>query len=620
MTKGFTTYCLINDGSATPVLEKRLNNNFQDLSNNSLTEDSRVLLHSGFPGLSHESPTMLSPGLQLNGDLAGFDDKQLRLFAEAERIRKNQASFSSYTIDFDKRLCVISNNAQSLNTFLNTYGGVLDLVPLLIKGSHPDFSEVTEFDISYNKNSYRIEYSTRSPVDINKCTYCSLCGKVCPEACISETLYFDFEKCSFCRECEKVCPAEAIDIYTVEQNALDIPTILALGDTNVEVPEDSQNFYHEANLNEYLSTLFPCQVDEVISCNHSICQFSSRSKSGCDKCIQICPSGAISGEEQIVVDALKCIECGQCSGICPTGAIQYHRFEDTTFIEFFRTFPLKKKSVVVIGSAQELHKFWWHHHDSSFENHLFLEYPLSEAISALHLTFLLAHGASYVIVLKPDQTDAQLSQRIIDQVNRLLKGIFEASEKILISTAKDYPSLIAQTEDKSLLFENYNDLKYNNRRQKLSSIFDHALAQIEKPITLQYDDGSLFHSILCKEDACTQCLACLNECKIQALSADPSSLTLSWTGALCTGCGACVDVCPENALSTGKDISINPSYFQPAIAAQAEPMRCKECGKIFGTKKSFERVMTILAKKQQTVLEHLHYCEDCRVLRLLENQ
>lgn len=620
MSNGFTTYCLIHDGSAAPVLEKRLNSNFQDLSNNSLTEDSRVLLHSGFPGLSQESPTMLSPALQLNGDLAGFDDKQLRLFAEAERIRKNQAYFSSYTIDPDNRLCVISDNAQSLNTFLNIYGGVLDLVPLLIKGSHPDFSEVTELGISFNKNSYRIEYSTRSPVDLNKCTYCSLCGKICPEACISERLYFDFEKCSFCRECENVCPTDAIDIYTVEQNVLDIPAILALGDTNVEVPENSQSFYHETNLNEYLSTLFPCQVDEVISCNHSMCQFSSRSKSGCDKCIQVCPAGAISGEEQIVINALKCIECGRCSGICPTGSIQYHRFDDTTFIEFFRTFPFKKKTIVVIGSAQELHNFWWHHHGTSFDNHLFLEYPLSEAISSLHLTFLLAHGASYVIVLKSEQTNAQLGQQIIDQVNRLLKDIFDESDRILISTAKDYPSLIPQTGDKSLLFENYNDLNYHNRRQKLSSIFDYALAHSEKPITLQYDDGSLFHSILCREDACTQCLACLNECKIQALSADPSSLTLSWTGALCTGCEACVDVCPENALSTGKDISINTSYFQPVIAAQAEPMRCKECGKIFGTKKSFERVMEILAKQKMDHDGHFEYCEDCRVVKLLESE
>jgi ferredoxin len=109
-------------------------------------------------------------------------------------------------------------------------------------------------------------------------------------------------------------------------------------------------------------------------------------------------------------------------------------------------------------------------------------------------------------------------------------------------------------------------------------------------------------------------------CNIQALSADPSALILSWTGALCTGCTSCVDVCPENALSIGKEIHITHQFFQPAIAAQAEPMRCRECGKVFGTRKSFERVMEILAKQKLDHDGHFEYCEDCRVIKLLESE
>lgn len=620
MSDSLTTYCLLHDGSAAPVLVKHNNNTFHDLSCNATAKDARVLLQSGFPGLSLDSNTLLSPALQLNGDLAGFDDEQLRAFAEAERIRKHQVSFTSYTIEPDNRLCVISNNAQSLNNFLNIYGGVLDITPLLIKGSHPDYSEVTEFTISTDNSRYRVEYSSRSPVDSHKCTYCGLCGKLCPEACISEKLFFDFDKCTFCRECEKVCPSGAVDIYAVEEHILEIPALLTLGDTKVELPANSQNFYHEATINQYLSTLFASQVDEVITCDPAICQFSSRSRSGCDLCIHACPFDAISGDEQILIDGLKCQECGRCAGICPTGAIQYRRFDDQMFFEFFRTFPLKKQSIVVFGSEKELHSFWWHHHGTTFDNHLFLEYPCTSALSALHLISLLAHGASQVIILKADADDNPFAQKCIDQVNRLVETVFDTSSRVTATTIQGYLSPGPGNENSPLLSKNYTDLNYSNRRQKLSSIFEHALSNLGKTVTVQNDEDTLFHSIICDEEKCTQCLACLNECKIGALSADPSSLTLSWTGSLCTGCTACVDICPENALSTGSEVVISQSYFQAAIAAQAEPMRCKECGKIFGTKKSFDRVMKILASQKMDHDGHFEFCEDCRVIKLLESE
>ncbi len=620
MSNGFVTYCLVDDGSATPALHKHQDRSLQEISNTPISGDRQILLQSGFPGLNRESQAILSPALQLNGDLAGFDDEQLQCFAEAERIRKNQASFSSYIIEPDNRLCVISNDSRSLNRFLDTYGGILDIVPLLVKESHPDFSQITDIAVSYGDTTCRIEYSIRSAVDLNKCNYCGLCGRLCPEACISETLFFDFETCSFCRECEKVCPTGAIDIYAVEQKTLEVPAILALGDTVVQGSEASRNYYREANLNTYLSTLFPSQVEEVITCNHAVCQFSSRDKTGCDKCLQVCAFDALKADEKIVIDAFKCTECGRCAGICPTGAIQYRRFDDAAFIDFFRTFPLTENQVVVIAAEQELHSFWWTHQGSRFDNHLFLEYPRLTALSAFHLLFLLFHGASRVVLLKNDADSGQFVRKTIDQVNGLTEAVLKEPSRVSVSTVKDYPAHHPNIETKVLLPRRYKNLNYSNRRQIVSSLVQHALSDRQQTIILHNDEDSLFHTISCEQTACTQCLACLNECNIQALSADPSALTLSWTGGLCTGCTSCIDVCPENALSLGSQTHINHQFFQPKIVAQAEPMRCRECGKVFGTKKSFERVMEILATKKLDHDGHFEYCEDCRVIKLLESE
>jgi len=620
MKNGFTAYCLVDDGSATHIIERRRNITFQELSKNTLSDDSQILLFSGFSKLRQDGHTMFSPALQLNGDLAGFSNEQLRLFAEAERIRKTQISYNSYTIEPENRLCVVSNNNQSLNEFIDIYGGVFEIEPLLTKGSDPEFSSVTEMSISSKKSGFKIDYSVRSPVNYKKCNYCGQCGTQCPEQCISESLYFDFNACTFCRDCEKICPTQAIDIYAIEERTLEVPAILSLGDTDLQISDGSRHYYQEADITRLLSSLFPFQVDEVISCNPEICQYSSRTNAGCSECIQACSFGAISGGDKISINALKCVECGQCAGSCPTGALQYLRYDDTSFIEFFRTYPLTGCPAIVLGSDSTLHSTWWANQGKQFDNHLFLEYPKLNALSSFHLLFLLAHGASQIVLLLQADDNRPAIQKTVDNVNRLLTTLFHDSDRVLISTPTEISSLTIRPESKPLWANEYRDLNYLNRRNKLSSIFDHSLSDIADTTVLENSPDSIFHSIVCDEAACTQCLACLNECNIQALTADPSSLTLSWTGALCTGCGACVEVCPENALSTGTEIQFNHSYFIPAVAAQAEPMRCKECGKVFGTKKSFDRVMEILAKKKMDHDGHFEYCEDCRVLKLMESE
>ena len=620
MKKNYTSYQLIDGGGATPHLIKRTAITFQDVRDNRSDKDSAVLVKSGFSNLALESVVPFSPALQLNGDLSGLPDESLQQFAEAERIRKNNVSYPSHTIEPENRICAISDNAESLQQFLDTYAGVLEIVPLLVKGSNAAFENVSEISIGLVENGFSITYSIRSPVNYSRCTYCGICGPACPEKCISESLFFDYDACSFCRECEKLCPENAIDIYAVEEKVVDIPAVIALGDTQVQVPEGTRSFYHESELATYFSTLFPTQVDQVITCDHSICQFSNRSKEGCSECVQACKFGAISTTDTIAIDSFKCVECGKCAGVCPTGAIQYLRFEDKSFIEFFRTFSLVKNSIVVIGAEEELHSLWWKYSAADFGDHLFLEYPRVSALSSFHLLFLLAHGASHVIVVAPGSDTNPALQKLVAVVNDCLKELFNSPQRGWLTSIDDFLSLRLEHGSKTVRDSVFNDLNYVNRRQYLTALISFCLSGEDQEIILENESGSLFSSVICDDMACTQCLACLNECNIEALTADPSSLTLSWTGSLCTGCNACIDVCPEDALKSGENVTLDTAYFQPAIVAQAEPMCCKECGKVFGTRKSFDRVMQILAQKDMAHDGHFEYCEDCRVLKLFDSE
>jgi len=619
MTKGYTSYRLIHDGSATPVLNIDERFHFPGLETLSDQESDKILLSSGFSSIIKDTSHHISAALQLNGDFSGLDEEQLRSFADADLKRKHQSVFSSYSVEPENLVCVISANSNQLHSFVDTYGGILTIEPLLLSGSDRAFGSVTEIAISYHAGSYAIDFSLRSPIDYSKCNYCGKCAPACPESCISETLYFDFNKCSFCRDCEKICPTGAIDIYTIERRKLTAPALIILGEIAVELPENTEHVYSEETLNDYFSSLYPYQVEEVISCNQSICQYSTRTKSGCSLCIDGCKFGAISAPDGIKINSQKCVECGYCAGVCPTGAIEYKRFEDGSFFEFFRTFSLPVNTVVVLGDECRFHQLWWTNREKRYPGTVFIEYPNNQALSSLHLLFLLAHGASQVLILDDENQNDPLLQHTINEVNKLLGTFFAVDERVSLCSTESFDSIVNTIERKGFLQTQYTNLSYINRRDKLASII-HFFVELIEPVTLSSRSTALFSSIICNENACTQCLACLNECNIQALSADPSALSLSWNGSLCIGCQACVAVCPENALTVGDTITLTSEYFLPAVFAQAEPIRCKECGKVFGTQKSFERVMHILAKQKLDQKGHFEYCEDCRVIKLMDDE
>ncbi len=51
---------------------------------------------------------------------------------------------------------------------------------------------------------------------------------------------------------------------------------------------------------------------------------SSRCSSGCHRCVDTCPTDAISfNSNKITIDLGRCLFCGECSAICPEQAIRY---------------------------------------------------------------------------------------------------------------------------------------------------------------------------------------------------------------------------------------------------------------------------------------------------------
>jgi ferredoxin len=87
-------------------------------------------------------------------------------------------------------------------------------------------------------------------------------------------------------------------------------------------------------------------------------------------------------------------------------------------------------------------------------------------------------------------------------------------------------------------------------------------------------------------------------------------------------CGTCVDLCPEQALQLVPGLVLDTVFFKKTLLARAEPVKCRQCGKVFGTRQSLAKVMAVLAQKNILDSEEdlLNYCDTCRVVQLFESK
>ena len=615
MGKCFSSHILHYEGGATPTLTPfPLHLHPAAPTVPDLPVKSPALL-SGFTSLLPESTVPVSPTLQLNGDLTDISAQHLAEVAVAELRRHLGINFTSYVQEADNRVAVVAEHADALHRFMESYGAVLQIEPILTRDSAPGIPTAEDITIAETGHGLRISFLSRSPVDFSRCTYCGSCGPVCPEKCLHPDLFLDFSRCSLCNECVQVCPAQAIDLHARQQHTLQVPALLDLNGFFQEEGRRKKGIFSPADLEDLFASLYSCQIEETIVCDNTSCQYLGALDAGCDLCCTACGHGAIvKSGDGIRVDPLSCVECGDCVAACPTGAIRFLRFKDRVFVEYLRDLSLTPGTTILVGSESSLHQFWWRHRDRKWDNLFFLEYPSPGALHSLHLLLLLAAGAGRILVLA-EKEQAPLNRQV-DQVNTLMRSLFPEEPPVQFIGLDELPDALNQATP-SPLTDRYHDYSFAGRRDKVVSLLTFFMDQ---GVELSGPDASLFRdfgSVSCDTNHCSLCLACVGQCRTGALSADSEHFLLQLNNGLCIQCGACVELCPEKALKLVPGLTLTPEFFRPQTLARAEPMRCTDCGKVFGTRQSFEKVMTLLAAQGRDAdREIFSCCEDCRVIRL----
>lgn len=367
-----------------------------------------------------------------------------------------------------------------------------------------------------------------------------------------------------------------------------------------------------------------------------LCAHSRSKKTGCTRCLDLCPTGAIVPDgDHVAISAEICAGCGACASVCPTGAASYALPPADALMRRLRTLLLTyaeaggREPVLLVHDAEHgtplieaLARFG----DGLPANVLPLAVNEVTQVDLAFLTAAFAHGASAVRFLT--------RARPRHDIDGLVRNLGYADAILTTMGFGMTRAGLIQTDDPDQLRADLLTIMPGNPareparflalgsgrpllRQTMTEL---RLAAPEPAEVVPMPPRAPFGKVEVDVDGCTLCLACVSACPVSALTDDPERPTLKFQEDLCVQCGLCASTCPEKVISLVPQIDFAAWEKGPVVVKQEEPFHCISCGKAFGTRSTIERIAAKLENKhwmfsgeQAKRISVIKMCEDCRV-------
>ena len=376
-----------------------------------------------------------------------------------------------------------------------------------------------------------------------------------------------------------------------------------------------------------------------IAFDGGLCAHARNRRTGCTRCIDLCPTGAITPgtgplKDQVVISAEICAGCGACAAVCPTGAATYTLPPAAAMARRIRTLLLAYREAggeapVVLfhdeAQGEALLDALGRHGDGLPARVLPVRVNEVSAIDLSLLAGAFAWGASALRVLLParEKHGTEGLLRNIETANAALAGL---------SLGHAVPrAAVIETDDPFTLGEALSALPRAplpfapSTHQAIGSPREMALQALR---ALRRAAGSTVETVAMPALApfgvahvavagCTLCLACTSVCPTSAFSANPETPQLRFLEDACVQCGLCVATCPEKVITLEPRLNFADTAAAPQVVKQEEPAACPRCSKLFGTKASIARVKAKLSAHWMFAdparAAILDLCDDCRI-------
>ncbi|MBR0823965.1 4Fe-4S binding protein [Bradyrhizobium manausense] len=381
---------------------------------------------------------------------------------------------------------------------------------------------------------------------------------------------------------------------------------------------------------------------KYIDVTPDLCAHSRSKRTGCHRCLDLCPTGAITPDgDHVAIDPNICAGCGQCAAACPTGAVSYTLPPADTQLQKLRAMLLAYHQA---GGTNAVLLF----HDSPHGAPLIdalarhgdglpanvLPFAVNEltqvGLDAIVGAF--AYGVTAVRFLlraKPRHDVTGLSQTI-STAEAILGGLGFEGRRVATIETDDPDALSGHLTGIGPLAAVATPATFKTvgkRRDLLRFALSELHRLAPKPVdVIALPQGAPVGAVSVDTGGCTLCLACVSACPTGALRDDPDRPVLKFIEDACVQCGLCQSTCPEKVITLKPQIDFRAARAPAKIIKEEEPALCVRCGTAFGVKSTIDRIAAKLEGRHWMYpagdrrIDALRMCADCRVIVMSEQQ
>jgi ferredoxin len=367
-----------------------------------------------------------------------------------------------------------------------------------------------------------------------------------------------------------------------------------------------------------------------------LCAHSRSRIVGCTRCLELCPTGAITpGGDHVTISGEICAGCGSCAAACPTGAAAYALPSAEALLRRIRTLLLTYREA---GGRDAVLLF----HDAAHGEPLIgalarfgaglpanvLPLAVNEVtqLGVEAWTAPLAWGASAIRALGRAKPKHDLTGlfRTLTIANLLAEALGYGAERCGLIETDDPDALRAALDAISPGTASPRPATFLPVGRK-RSVLDSTMVEFHRAAPAPVDAvalpaGAPFGSLDVNVEGCTLCLSCVAACPTGALADDPERPALRFAESACVQCGLCAATCPERVIKLEPRLNFRAWNAPRHTIKEEEPFHCIGCGKPFGTKSTVERIVAKLEGKHWMYagenarrLDLIRMCDNCRI-------
>jgi ferredoxin len=368
----------------------------------------------------------------------------------------------------------------------------------------------------------------------------------------------------------------------------------------------------------------------------ALCAHSRSGITGCTRCLDLCPTGAITPDgKAVAIDANVCAGCGACASVCPTGAASYALPSADALMRRLRTLLQTYRKA---GGSNAVVLFHDGEHGDALIDALarfgaglpahVLPLRVNEVtqLGPESLAAVFAYGGSGVAILtrgKPKHDIAGL-RRSAATSNTVVAALGFGADLVRIIETDDPDQLRVMLDAAPIGVATAKPAGFVPRGAK-RGVLETTFRELHLAAPVPADavplaPGAPFGGVNLNVEGCTLCHACVTACPTGALSDNPDRAMLRFTESLCVQCGLCEATCPEKVITIEPRLDFKAWNAPLRVLKEEEPFNCIACGKPFGTKSSIERVLAKLGEKHWMFqganarrIDVIKMCADCRV-------